>query len=440
MVSIAGIYRWIKSIPDRSSSIYPRLMQLGGYGRDTKRALIKPTPSNLRYFARTPCVRRAINTIKNPIKHMDWEVVPKKGISMNSEIQRQINIVTNCLQTPNVDDSFSTFIEKFVEEYLSVSAGVYEQQYDPKNAEHPLWMWPVDGQSIEMYPLWDGNPKSIRYKQTLGSGNVSLAEGVNLTDEEIVYLAPNPSANTPYGYGPLEICARSINRQLGAGEFAGNVASNAQPSNLIWLGDIDRSMLEAFRTYWRNEVEGMGQTPLVGGPDEPKAVRLVGGEDGALYLKWQEFLICEIATGFDLSMQNFNVAKTNTSTGAEEGASERDWETAIKPMALTVQDTINRKTILKRFGFSQIQFQFVGLDREEEEAQANIHEKQYQNNIITPNEARAQLGMLPSVNKYSDMLYADVQIAIGEARRGGVTETAPDKLHNLPPNKLRQLT
>lgn len=424
-------------MPDRSSSIYPRLMRLGG----GKRTLIKPTPSNLRYFARTPCARRAINTIKNPIKHLEWEVVQKKGLELNSELSRQIAVVTACLSAPNSDDSFATFIEKLIEDYLSVSAGCYEQQVDVSNKEHPLWMWNVDGQSIEIFPGWDGNPSSPRYKQTLGSGNVSLEGVAILSDEEMVYIAPNPSANTPYGYGPLEICARSINRQLGAGEFAGNVASNAQPANLLWLGDVDTPTIQTFRNWWRDEIEGQGQTPLIGGPDEPKAVRLTAqAEDGGLYLKWQQFLICEIATGFDLSVQNFNVAEIKMAGDASQHADERDWETAVKPMALTIQSAINNRTIIRRLGFTQVEFKFIGLDREEEEAQADIHEKQYQNNIITPNEARAQLGMLPSTNPFADMFYADVQIAIGEARRGGVTENAPDKLHNLPPKKLRQLT
>ena len=432
-------YRWLKTMPDRSSRLYPRLLTLGGQNTNKNRTLIKPTASNLRYFSRTPCARRAINTIKNPIKHMQWEIVPKKGITLNSELKRQIAVTTACFEKPNGDDSFGTFVEKLIEDYLTVSAGCYEQQYDIKNEGHPLWMWNVDGQSIETYPLWDGNPKSSRYKQTLGSGNVSLTAVAELADEELVYIAPNPSASTPYGYGPLEICARSINRQLGAGEFAGNVASNSQPANMLWLGDIDGAALQTFRSYWRDEVEGMGSTPLVGGPDEPKAIRLTGDKDDGLYLKWQQFLIAEIATGFDLSVENFNIADIKISTDSNSAANERDWETAVKPMALTLQDFFNRQTIFKRLGFTQIEFQFIGLDREEEEAQADIHEKQYQNNIITPNEARAQLGMLPSTNPFADMLYADVQIAIGEARRGGVNENAPDKLHNLPPNKLRSL-
>src|SRR3954449_9719379 len=38
------------------------------------RLLPKPTPMNLRRFAETPVVRRAINVIKDRIASMDWQV------------------------------------------------------------------------------------------------------------------------------------------------------------------------------------------------------------------------------------------------------------------------------------------------------------------------------------------------------------------------------
>jgi len=40
----------------------------------------KPTPANLRRFAETPVVRRAINLIKDRIAAMDWQVRVRRGI------------------------------------------------------------------------------------------------------------------------------------------------------------------------------------------------------------------------------------------------------------------------------------------------------------------------------------------------------------------------
>jgi hypothetical protein len=43
------------------------------------RHLPKPTPVNLRRFAETPVVRRAINVIKDRIAAMDWQVRVRRG-------------------------------------------------------------------------------------------------------------------------------------------------------------------------------------------------------------------------------------------------------------------------------------------------------------------------------------------------------------------------
>ncbi len=42
-------------------------------------SLPKPTPVNLRRFAETPVVRRAINVIKDRVAAMDWQVRVRRG-------------------------------------------------------------------------------------------------------------------------------------------------------------------------------------------------------------------------------------------------------------------------------------------------------------------------------------------------------------------------
>ena len=45
------------------------------------RLLPKPTPMNLRRFAETPVVRRAINVIKDRVAAMDWQVRVRRGVN-----------------------------------------------------------------------------------------------------------------------------------------------------------------------------------------------------------------------------------------------------------------------------------------------------------------------------------------------------------------------
>jgi len=411
--------------PNRFTVPWARLVGFSGWGglgaRDRKnRVLPKSTPTNLRYFSRTVYARRAINAIKNPIALLPWEIVPIDGVEMSPTLQKQADLATACLAHPNHTDSFRTFIEQLIDDTLSVSAGAAEMQVGG-NKMRPLWMFPVDASSIQIYAAWDGDANEARYLQTIGYSNTGIAEGIPLCDDELMYIRPNPSAATPYGYGPTEIAFQSINRLLGAGEFAGNVASNANPENLLYLANADDGTIQQFRIFWIDEIEGQGKTPIIGGPNEPKSVKMRDGGDKALYIEWQTFLKREIATAFDLSAQNLNVDHdVNRSQG--ENNEDRDWDQAIKPMANLLESHLTRDALHKKLGFYQLQFRFKGLERADETAEAERFEIYYTNNLCTPNEWRAKIGMQKSDSKWADLDYADYQIAVAAARGAKVVD------------------
>src|SRR6185437_344153 len=126
--------------PSRETQIYPRLMQLlSGQRVDKKSPVYKQTPWNLRAFSTTPYARRAINTIKNPIAQLEWEVVPKKGVTLNSELQRQCDVVTFCLKNPNQGDSWRSLVEKVITDIM-LGAGAIEQQVGG-DQNRPLWLY-----------------------------------------------------------------------------------------------------------------------------------------------------------------------------------------------------------------------------------------------------------------------------------------------------------
>lgn len=408
--------------PERESLAYPKLISLMGQNRTL--GTPKPTPTNLRYFSRTVYARRAINRIKDAISTMPWQIVCD---DKSSASQRQAEIVTNCLDSPNESDSFTTLLEQWIEDALVTGAGTLEQAVSP-DPVRPIWLWPVDATTIRPVVKWDGNPKSIRFLQALGYTGGSILSEVNakqLRAEEIIYMRLNPSTESPYGYGPLEIAYESISSKLGVGRYASSAASNAQPQNLIYVGSVaSESELLAFRAYWRNEVEGQGQTPIIGNQLKPEVIRLHAGTDDALYLKWQEFLIREIATGFQLSPQSLGIER-DVNRNTAETAEDRDWESAVKPMALRVQAHINREVLRARHGITNVHFQFDGLDREDEKAIADIFKIEYENNAVVPNEYRAQKGLEPLKSRWADLTYADMQVAM-KAAQGAKEVDDPD--------------
>ncbi len=401
----------------RLTDIYPRLANLGGY-TTRERPLIKPTAANLRKFAKTPYARRAINAVKDPVARLKWEIAPKRDVALSSEIARQIEVVTACLRRPNEDDSFRTLVEQVTEDILIGGAGAIEQQVGSDPAR-PVWLWPVDGLSIQIYAGWSGKPDEARYLQTLGFGNIGGVQGVSLRNDELIYIRKDPSTESPFGYGALEVAFATIDRQLGVADYAGNVAGNAQPENIIFLKGISAEALQTFRGYWRDEIEGQGETPKIGG-EEVQVLKLRGANDDALYLKYQTFLLREIATAFGVSPQNLGVeADVNRSTA--EVAEDRDWNGAIIPTAELIASHLNRECIEGKLGFSQIEFRWVGLDREDETETARRYEIYYKANAITPNEQRARMGMPPMEGEWGDLTAADVRIAV---KAGAWSQTA----------------
>lgn len=399
--------------PHRVTSQYARMRQVGSWNLRDSRPMVKPVPANLRYFSRTPYASRAIAFYTRSICSLDWEVKAQHGITENSELKRQIEVTSACMFSPNNDDSFVSLLQQIIEDLLVCGAGVIEQQKGGDKLR-PLWMWPVDALSIQIYADWAGNDAEPRYCQTYGYGNVGVAQGRNLLNREIVYIRDRITTDSPFSFGALEVAFETINRLLGVAEYAGDVAANAHPENLIFLQNADQTTIEGFRGYWRNDIEGQGQTPVVGGVDA-KVLNLRGSTDEALFLKYQTFIIREIATAFGISPQNLGI-EADVNRNTSETAEDRDWDLSIKPVTKTICAYLNREVIWGNLGFSQIELTPGGLDREDEKATADIYKVEYEGNSITPNEYRARRNLPPLESKFGDMVYADAQIAIESAR------------------------
>jgi len=278
-------------------------------------------------------------------------------------------------------------------------------------------MWPVDGLSISIFAGWNGQPDAARYFQTNGySGLGNLAgDGVRLRNDELVYIRPNPNTMEPFGVGSLEVAFTSIARQLAVGESAGNISGNVRPNAGLFMKEADDRGIEAFRQYWRNDIEGQGQFPIIGG-EEVEVIKFFPEGDKGLFLEYQSFLAREIATSFDLSPMNLGIdGDVNRNQG--EVNEDRDRNATVKPTATNIAEHLTREVLHRKLGCYQLIMRFRGLDREDEKATSDIYDKYYKGNAVTPNEMRFKLGMVKSDNKWADLTYADTQIALGAARR-----------------------
>lgn len=361
------------------------------------RAMPKPTPSNLRRFAETPVVRRAINIIKDRVASLDWQVRVKRDYVGQpvGYVDRKLRALRYALEHPNPSDSFRAMLEQVLEDALVGGYGAIEME-TTDDPNRPFHLWPVDGASIEIDPRWDGSPRSIRYAQNTGMpGSGAL---IRLQDDQLIYLRTNPRTYTPFGLGPLEVAFESVNSFLGAHRFAGKLASNAVVQYALWINETTPMQQDRLIRWWQDEIEGTGRVPLMSTAQKPEVLRFAAGTDADLRMNWQQFLIRMIANAFSLPPLLLGLEQdVNRSTATP--LMDEAFHSAIVPMARLVAEHITRDLFAKRLGWDEFEFVFNELDASDEMQKVEVQTALLAAGVLTVNEVRAMRGLGPMLTE-----------------------------------------
>ena len=355
--------------------------------------LPKPTPVNLRRFAETPVVRRAINVIKDRIAAMDWQVRVRRGVKAGDVAfaERKLRALRRTLEEPNAVDSFRTLMEQAMEDALTGGFGAIEME-PTRDAERPAMLWPVDGASIRINARGDGDPDSPRYAQALPGQLESSA--IDLRDDQLMYIRMNPRSFTPFGLGPLEVAFETVNQFLSAHRFAGKLAANAVAQYALWLNEATPTQHDRLIRWWQDEIEGTGRVPLLSTEQKPEVLRFAQGTDADLRLAWQEFLIRMVANAFNLPPLLLGLeSDVNRSTAAE--MTDEAFRGAISPLAQLLAGHITRDLFGKCIGWREFEFVFNDLNARDEETELAVQVQLLQAGVLTVDEVRAMRGFAP---------------------------------------------
>ena len=355
--------------------------------------LPKPTPMNLRRFAETPVVRRAINVIKDRIAAMDWQVRVRRGVRPEDLdfTECKLRALRRTLEEPNASDSFRILIEQVIEDALTGGFGAIEME-PTGDPERPAMLWAVDGASIRINPRWDGQPETPRYAQALPGQLDSSA--VDLRDDQLIYVRMNPRSFTPFGLGPLEVAFETVNQFLSAHRFAGKLAANSVAQYALWLNEATPAQHDRLIRWWQDEIEGTGRVPLISTEQKPEVLRFAQGTDADLRLTWQEFLIRMIANAFGLPPILLGLeGDVNRSTAVE--MTDEAFRGAISPLAVLLAGHLTRDLFGKCIGWREFEFVFNDLNAKDEETELAVQVQLLQAGVLTVNEVRAMRGLGP---------------------------------------------
>ena len=357
------------------------------------RHLPKATPANLRRFAETPLVRRAINVIKDRIAAMDWQVRVRRGVrpeDVESCAQR-LCALRMVLEEPNDCDGFRTLIEQVIEDALTGGYGSIEMELTGDNAR-PAMLWAVDGASIRINARWNGQTDVPRYTQA-PAGQLETA-GIELLDRQLMYIRMNPRSFTPFGLGPLEVAFETVNEFLSAHRFAGKLAANTVAQYAIWLNEATPAQHERLIRWWQDEIEGTARVPFIATEQKPEVLRFAQGTDADLRLAWQEFLIRMVANAFGLPPLMLGLeADVNRSTASE--MADEAFRGAISPLAMLLAEHISRDLFGKCIGWREFEFVFNELSARDEETELAVQVQLLKAGVLTVDEVRSMRGLRP---------------------------------------------
>lgn len=333
-----------------------------------------------------------------------------------------IQTITNCLNNPNYGDNFRSLLGATIEDILTGDCGAIEV-CKSDDINRPIWMYPVDGFTIQVGTNQVTKPTDIKYQQYKNDGGV-----VELASQDLMYFNMNNFTYTPLGLSPVESAFNIIDYLLNAQSYAGTAASNAIPKYLLNLGEnCDENTLAKFRKYFSEEVYGSGITPLVGGSNGIKAEQISASKDDELFLQWQHFLTAVIAYTFNIDPKRMNEgSQTDRSTVDEQ--KENILDEAVKPLAKVIEENFNNK-IIGRLGLAdKLVFRFIFEDNESRKKKKSDRVlAEFNADILTLDEARQMLGYDKSDGDYGNMLKSEYKTALNtkyaletqEANAGG---------------------
>lgn len=338
---------------------------------------------SLRRLSREPLARSAINQIIDGIQNLEYEVVSKD----NKKHTKEIETVKQVLRHPNSRDDYYDFIAKLMDDILVVNMGCFEKKQS--RGKQPLYLFPIDAQTIELVDDWNGDPRKPRFAQTF-NGTQKL-----YTPSKVAMLQRNVLTYNDFGFSPIEVAYRHIQYLADVQEYSNEIASNGFPKFFVNIEGVSEQEINRARDYVENVLRGNSTLGLFGTNGITSTqVSPIGDEPTCL--GWQKMLIQIIATAFNIPPEKLGSAISNDrSTSSEK---ENDMlENTIKPWSRILERAINQH-VIEQLGYGDIlQFNFLYSPTSAQKTNSvDRIRKLVDGNIITVNEARMALdGILP---------------------------------------------
>ena len=374
----------------------------------------------LKAFANVELVRLAIETRKDQVERLDWQVKPRAALdsagrprkTRKDSIER-INAAERFFKNPNQWEDFHVWMRILMDDLLVLDAPAFEKQRtrggDLAALQH------IPGDTIKV--LVDSNgrrpsPPAPAYQQII-KGRV----WANLTDDDIVYAPRNPRSGKLYGFGPVEQCIVTINTVMRrqASQLAyfsdGNVPAGMATVPDGWTVDQTKDWQEWMDSIFSGNLAERRKLLWAPAGSKYQAFKEAPIKDD--FDEWLARIICYC---FSLPPTPF-IRQMNRSTAQSD--SERALEEGLAPLLVWAKRIVDN-LLWNELGFRDLEFAWGERKDVDIEARATVNNTYLRAGVLTINEVRDTMGLEPIADGDTPLIYTN---------QGAITiETA---LHSL---------
>jgi len=401
-----------------------------GFNQQTrKRAGTSVTFEQLRALADGyDLLRVVLETRKDQLSKTSWKIVPK------DEAQRPAAAAikaTEFWRSPDKRNGWDEWLRMLVEEMYVIDAVAIVPQRTVGGEIYAFEL--VDGATINR--LIDANGRTPAAPEPAYQQVLKGVVADNFTTEELIYRSRNPRVSRLYGYSVVEQIVTTV-----------NIALRRQINQLTYYTDGSMPSLvfgvpEAWGPDQIKQMQGWWDDLTIKGRDYqarfiPGGVKPFDLKEQALKDEFDEWLARLVCFAFSIEPTPF-VKQTNRATA--ETARQQSLEEGVAPIQRYIKARVDECLAIQGFG----DHHFIWDEEESIDplVQAGIAKIYVDAKIITPDEARADLGLEPlSDEQKADLAPAPVVAPSPDAATDPSNDNA-DPIVNEPAAKMsRELT
>jgi PAS domain-containing protein len=334
-------------------------------------------------------MRLVIETRKDQVKAYEWEVMPVDEKADPTIFADQIKVVSDFMERPDKEHDFDDWISMVVEDMLVIDAVCVYPRKTKGGKLYGLEL--VDGATIKRVLDISGRtplPPDPAYQQILKG-----IPAADYTTDDLTYMMRNPRSSRIYGLSPVEQVMMTVNiamrRQLSQLAYysEGNIPEAIAQVPEGWTA----KQIQDFQLWWDSLMEGNAA--------QKRKMRFIPSLDNILFPKeavlkdqYDEWLARVICFAFSIPPTPF-IMQVNRAT-AQQGA-ESAKEEGLLPLMKWLDTKIN--FLLKtHLGGEYLGVKFTWKKNQEvaPDVKATIHSTYIAAKVITPDEAREELGMM----------------------------------------------